>query len=188
MMSGIGMGDKYSWNNPPTYLKEVGEYDYMSNAKDYLPLSISSIEQHMNETLDDLYSIISDSNLMFYGSPALVNTKNYWNSLFLIEGEEQQVLDYEKITDIYDDAEGSFRELRKTVDTYLDDAKDSIKKINNELSKLQSNAEKIANAKKSKDDEDNIISGAAREYLSRVEKYGKEYTVSDLSSIGKWVY
>ena len=182
------MGDKYSWNNPPTYLKEVGEYDYMSNAKDYSPLSISSIEQHMNETLDDLYSIISDSCLMFYGSPALVNMKNYWNSLFLIEGEEQQVLDYEKITDIYDDAEGSFRELRKTVDTYLDDAKDSIKKINDELSKLQSNAEKIANAKKSKDDEDNIISGAAREYLSRVEKYGKEYTVSDLSSIGKWVY
>ena len=187
-MPGIGMGYKYSWNNPPTFLKEVGEYDYMSNANDYLPTSISSIEQYMNNTLDDLYNTIVNSNSTFYGTTDLVNMKNLWNGLFLIDGEEQQVLDFEELLAIYNDAENSYRQLRKTVNTYLEEAKSSITKIKSALNKLDSNAEKVANAKKLIDDKDSNLSGAAREYLAKVEQNGKEYTASDLPSIGKWVY
>ena len=187
-MPGIGMGDKYTWNNPPTFLKDVGEYDYMSNANDYLPTSISSIEQYMNNTLDDLYKTIVNSNSTFYGTTDLVNMKNLWNGLFLIDGEEQQVLDFEELLAIYTDAENSFIELRKTVNTYLEDAKNSITNIKSALNKLDSNAEKVANAKKLKDGKDSNLSGTAREYLAKVEQNGKEYTARDLPSIGKWVY
>lgn len=187
-MPGIGMGNKYSWNEPPTYTKGVGEYDYMVGAKDYKPVELKDIESKMNNMLDAITNVVNNCNICVYGSTDLSNLSALWNTIFMIEEEPQVILDQNQILGIGNDIQSSLIELQNTVETYFDDANIMIGKINDALEKLQSNANKKAVAERDANSEDLETKLCAESILRSFKAYGREYTKSDLSSIGKWVY
>ena len=186
-MPGIGMM-KYSWKQPPVFFSEPGDYDYMTNATKYIPKDISGIEKSMKEILTDIYSVINycDTNL-YFSTDMFVLEKN-WNSLFIINDEEQEVLDSEKILNIGLETENSYKELDDTVSTYFEDAKTAIKNITSALEKIEATAKKVENARKQLNNKDEGMRNAAKTYLENVRKNGKIYNYFNLSKIGKWVY
>ena len=187
-MPGIGMGDRYSWSEPPTFNGGPGEYDYMSGASSYKPASIETVKNDMNDILDSTYSNIKNYiNNMFFTAD-LPNLNWCWNTLFSINDEEQTLLKFEEISDLGDEIQNGFEEIESTVTSYFNDAESAIGNINNSLDILEENAEKVAAATANQYNEDTIISNSAKTYLENVNKYGKQYTKADLSSIGKWVY
>lgn len=187
-MPGIGMGDKYSWTEPPTFNTSPGDYDYMPNATSYEPISLKSVENAMNDILSDLNTEISNCSISFFNSEELTNLYINWNNLFIINGEQQILLNDNQMEAIGEEIEAGFNEIEATIDSYFDDAEAAINNIKASLKVLEDNANKVNNANKNKDSEDITLRESAISFLQCVEKFGKQYTESNLSSIGKWVY
>ena len=188
MMSGIGMGDKYSWGEPPTFFKMPGEYDYMADATSYNPKDLSSVEKEINYIIDDIFQVVKNCSTNLYAGNDLFSLVTLWNTLFKINGQEQEIVNYQDLTKIGDDTEYSFSGMKKTVNTYFSDASTAISNIKDALQLLEDNANKVATAKENLKSEDNTLKASAKQYLDNVSKNGTEYNLSNLQKIGKWVF
>ena len=187
-MPGIGMGVKYSWSEPPTFFQMPGEYDYMAGATSYNPKDLSAIEDKVNDIIDNISLVIHNCEINLYSGNDVFSLVTQWNSLFKINGQGQEIVDYQNLTKIGEDTEGSFIEMKNTVDTYFSDATISILSIKEALQKLEDNAFRLANANNNIDCEDEGIREAAKTYIASVKDNGTEYNLSMLQKIGKWVY
>ena len=187
-MPGIGMGVKYSWSEPPTFYKNPGEYDYMAGATSYNPKDLSKVEKEMNLIIDSIYQLVNACEINLFGGNDLFSLVTLWNSLFIINGQGQEIVNYQDLTKIGDDTEYSFSGMKKTVNTYFSDASTAISNIKDALQLLEDNANKVATAKENLKSEDNTLKASAKQYLANVSKNGTEYNLSNLQKIGKWVF
>ncbi len=187
-MPGIGMGVKYSWSEPPTFYKMPGEYDYMASATSYNPKDLSKVEKEINLIIDSISQVVNNCELNLYAGNDLFSLVTLWNSLFKINGQGQEIVNYQNLTKIGDETEYSFRGMEKTVNTYFSDASIAILSIKDALQLLEDNAIKVATAKENLKSKDNTIKSSAMQYLDNVSKNGTEYNLSNLQKIGKWVY
>ena len=188
IMSGIGMGVKYSWGEPPTFFKMPGEYDYMADATSYNPKDLSSVEKEINYIIDNIFQVVKNCSTNLYAGNDLFCLVTLWNTLFKINGQEQEIVNYQDLTKIGDDTEYSFSGMKKTVNTYFSDASTAISNIKDALQLLEDNANKVATAKENLKSEDNNLKTSAKQYLDNVSKNGTEYNLSNLQKIGKWVF
>lgn len=187
-MPGIGMGGKYTWDQPPAFYKMPGEYDYMEGATKYLPKDISKIEQKIKDNLDDIYTVVFNAGSDFYNSQDLASLIYLWNNLFTINEIKQEVIDSVKLRTIGEETQKSYVELKDTINTYFQEANSDLDNIKKALNRLEINASKVKTAKSSLESKDQQIKDAAQVYLDNVKKNGKKYNIFTLINIGKWVY